>query len=395
MITRRTVWFLGFSQLICWGIQYYLIGGIGEFIVADLGWSPTWVYGGFSAALVVMGLASSLIGRLIDEHGGRPVMVTGSCCAALGCTGLALSQNLVSYYASWLVLGIAMRLTLYDAAFAALARIGGPFARRSMSQITLLGGLSASAFWPLGHFLAARFGWRGALFVYAGFALLTIPLHLAIPEGDFHASADGTTATPAPTPPARTRGDRLLAGSLYAVTAVLTNFLNSAMSAHMIGILAGFGVAASLAVWIATLRGIGQSSARLAEVLFGSRLDPLMLNLVATAILPLGFIVGLWSGTSAVAAVAFALCNGAGNGLVTITRGTLPLVLFDPGRYGATVGRLLTPSYFLSALAPLAYALIIEHFGNPATLHFSTAIAATVLVAAIVLRWHFHESDAR
>ena len=218
--------------------------------------------------------------------------------------------------------------------------------------------------------------------------LLTIPLHLAIPDGDFHAAAEaaGTTAA---APPERTRRDQFLAGGLYAVTAVLTNFLNSAMSAHLIGILTGLGLVASLAVWIATLRGIGQSFARLAEVLFGRRLHPLGLNLLAAGILPLGFLVGLFSGNSIAAATTFALLNGAGNGLSTITRGTLPLVLFDPRRYGVTVGRLLAPSFFLSALAPLAYALLIEKLGHPATLYFSTAVAALVLAAAVMLRWRF------
>lgn len=392
MITRRTVWLLGFSQLICWGTQYYLVGGFGARIGAELGWTQAWVHGGFSAALLAMGFSSSLIGRLIDRHGGRPVMVSGSCIAALGLVGLALSHGLALYYASWLVLGVAMRLTLYDAAFAALARLGGPLARRSMAQITLLGGLSASVFWPVGEFLAAHHGWRGALLAYAGFMLLTIPLHLAIPDGDYHAAADAAGIVPTP-PPARTRRDQFLAAGLYALTAILTNFLNSAMSAHMIGILTGLGLAATLAVWIATLRGIGQSTARLAEVLFGRRLHPLGLNLLATGILPLGFLVGLFSGNSLVAATAFALLNGAGNGLCTITRGTLPLVLFDPRHYGATVGRLLAPSFFLSALAPLAYALIIEHSGNPATLYFSAAVAGVVLAAAIALQWRFHKSE--
>ena len=75
MISRRTVFCLGLSQLICWGITYHLIGALGERIAADLGWSRSLIYGGFSAALLVMGLASPLVGRSIDRHGGRVVMV--------------------------------------------------------------------------------------------------------------------------------------------------------------------------------------------------------------------------------------------------------------------------------------------------------------------------------
>jgi MFS family permease len=386
VITRRTVVLLGFSQLVCWGNSYYLIGVFGERFAAEFGWSRAAVYGGFSAALVVMGLSSPVIGRAIDRHGGRPVMAAGSLLTALACAGLALSNAIWTYYAAWLCLGLAMRMTLYDAAFAALARIGGPQARRPISQITLLGGLASTSFWPIGHFLAEAFGWRAALFAYAGFALLTLPLHLAIPRGR-HAEA-------APPPreagdPAAARRGRFVAQALYALIVTLTTFLNSGISAHMIALLAGLGVAASTAVWVSTLRGIGQSSARLCEVLFGGRLHPLALNLLAASLLPLCFVAGLFSADLAWAAVAFALLYGAGNGLLTITRGTLPLALFDPATYGALVGRLLAPSFFCAAAAPIAYAVVIERFGEAAALHLSTGVAAVMVAASLALRLRF------
>ena len=387
MISRRTVVLLGLSQLVCWGISYYLIGVFGERIAAELGWSRTLVYGGFSAALIVMGLSSPAIGRAIDLRGGRPVMAAGSLLMALACAGLALGEGASVYYASWLCLGLAMRMTLYDAAFAALARIGGPQAKRPISQITLLGGLASTAFWPIGHFLAEAFGWRAALLVYAGIALLTLPLHLAIPDGRYAHSAPA--APPAGFDAVAARRGRLIAQALYALIVTLTTFLNSGMSAHMIALLAGLGVAASTAVWVSTLRGIGQSSARLCEVLFGGRLHPLLLNLLAASLLPVCFVAGLYSAELAWTAVAFALLYGAGNGLLTITRGTLPLVLFDPATYGALVGRLLVPSFFCAAAAPLAYALVIERFGEVAALHLSTAVAAVIVAAGLVLRLRF------
>ena len=89
------------------------------------------------------------------------------------------------------------------------------------------------------------------------------------------------------------------------------------------------------------------------------------------------------------AAIAFAFLYGAGNGLLTITRGTLPLVLFDPRTYGALVGRLLVPSFFLSAAAPLVYAVVIERFGDTAALAMSLGIALVIVAAGIVLYTRF------
>ncbi len=388
MIGPGTAFCLGLSQLICWGITFYLIGGFGELIAADLGWSREKVYGGFSAALVVMGIASPLVGRLIDRHGGRLVMAAGSLFAALGCAGLALSGGTLGYYGAWLAIGLAMRLTLYDAAFAALARIGGPGAKRAIAQVTLLGGLASTVFWPLGHGLAESFGWRGALFAYAGFALLTLPLHLAIPKGRFGDRPAAETKPPPP-PLAGDRRDRFIAGALYAVIVTLTSFLNAGMSAHMIAILMGLGLAAAAAVWISSLRGIGQSSARLCEVLFGRRLHPLDLNLGATSVLPLCFAIGLFSGQIPAAALGFAFLYGAGNGLVTITRGTLPLVLFDHETYGARVGALLMPSFTLAAAGPLIFATVIESFGPRGGLTLAAACGGVVLAASIALKLRF------
>lgn len=390
MITRGLIWALGVSQLVCWGISYYLIAVFGEPIAQETGWSLPLVHGGFSAAIVVMGLVSPAVGRGIDRHGGRPVMVTGSVLIALSCTGLAYARDLWTYYAAWLGLGLAMRMSLYDAAFATLARIGGRAARRPISQITLLGGLASTALWPIGQALSERYGWRNALLVYAGLALATVPLHLVIPAVR---RVDGIATTPTAGVPARatTQADQRVARILFAASLMLTTFLASAMSAHQIALLAGLGLAATSAVWVSTLRGVGQSAARLCEILFGRRLDPLALGILAAGLLPVAFAFGYGAGASLTAALAFSLLYGAGNGLGTIVRGTQPLVLFDPAAYGSLVGRLASPSFFVAAAAPIAFATIIEHFGERAALSLALAVGALALAFAVALWWRFRD----
>jgi len=382
MIARRTIACLGLSQLICWGISYYPIGELGPQMTRDLGWSRVVVYTGFSVALAVMGLSSSVIGRAIDRHGGRVVMAAGSIVMAIGCAGLALSHGVVSYFLAWTALGLAMRCTLYDAAFATLVRIGGPGASRAMSWITLPGGLASTVFWPIGHALAASLGWRGAELVYAGVALLTVPLHLAIPRGA-HA-AEPAAATPSPRPLAAR--DRRLAIGLYLLIVTLTSSLNTSMSAHMIGLMSGLGVAAAAAVWIASLRGMGQLLARLSEVVLGARIHPLDLNLVAASVMLVAFIAGLVGHSALPALVAFSFLYGASNGILTITRGTVPLALFGHRGYGGFVGGMLVPGYVLSAIAPMIYAAAIERLGPTAGLVISVAAAAAILAAAIALK---------
>ena len=393
MIPRRAVLYLGVSQLVGWGVTYYLIGGLGDRIAAETGWSPTQVQGGFSVALVGMGLSSPLVGRWTDRLGGRAVMSLGSCLSAAGCLGVSLSGGLLTYYAAWSCLGLAMRCTLYDAAFAALARIGGSGAKSAISQITLLGGLASTVFWPIGNAFADRLGWRGAVAVYALFALMTLPLHLAIPRGRF-SDLPVDPGVPVPRPLAASRFDRLLAGGLYALIVTLANVLNAAMSAQMIPILSGLGLAASAAVWVSTLRGIGQSGARLGEVLFGRRVPALDLTLAAAALLPVAFVAGLWGGVSLAAAVGFTFLYGAGNGILTITRGTLPLALFEPRIYGSLVGGLVAPSLVLSAAAPLCVVMVVERFGEGTALWLCAALALVTFAAALALRLRFGGREA-
>jgi hypothetical protein len=176
---------------------------------------------------------------------------------------------------------------------------------------------------------------------------------------------------------------------LYSAIVTLTNLLNAALSAHMIGMLAGLGLGVSEAVRIAAVRGIGQSASRLADVLSRSRLDPLTLNLVANLALPFSFAIGLMSGRITLAAYAFSFLSGVANGLLTITRGTLPLVLFEQRTYGVVVGWLLLPSFLASAAAPLLYAVVIDHAGSALAFVLSAGVATVASGAAIVLRLQF------
>jgi len=384
VIKRRHIIGLGLSQLICWGVSFYLIGIFGDLIMADLDWSRTTVHAGFSIALLVMAVTSPMIGRTVDRIGGGPVMSAGSVLCAIGCAGLATTHSLATYYGAWVCLGVAMRCFLYDAAFAALARIVGPEARRPIAHITLLGGLATTCFWPIGHFLSEALGWRGALLVYAFLALSTLPVYLTLPKNRHADSVDINDNHPELTFPNAGK-EKLIYAFLYTVIIALGNALNAGMSAHMISIMTELGLGAALAVSVAALRGIGQSTARLADTLFGRRVHPINLNLLAATLVPLSFTIGLAGGGYPIAAAVFSFSYGGSYGLLTITRGTLPLVLFDYRTYGSFVGKLLVPSFILSAAAPFTFAYVIDDFGAVAALSLAISIGMVIFAASLAL----------
>ena len=83
-------------------------------------------------------------------------------------------------------------------------------------------------------------------------------------------------------------------------------------------------------------------------------------------------------------AALFAILHGAGNGILTIAKGTLPLALFGPQGYGARQGWLLMPSRVAQAAAPFLFGLALDRWGAGA-LWLSAALGLSALTALMLL----------
>lgn len=349
---------LGITQIIGWGTTYYALGALSEEIAASTGWSKGLIFGAFSAALLVSGLISRHAGRFVDRHGGRKLMMAGSLLSTLGLVIIGLLPHAVTYVVGWLVLGVAMRLSTYDAAFASLTQIAGSKARRAISYLTLFGGLSSTAFWPASHLLSESVGWSNTLLVYAVLHLaVCLPLH-AIVLREARGAANGAEAEPDSHAPLQGRA-RLQAMALFAAALALNGVVFSAISAHVVPLFHGLGFAGAEAVTMAALIGPSQVASRIGEILLGRRLKAVHLGLIAFGLLPVA--IGLFAagGFGVTAALAFAVLYGASNGLVTIAKGAVPLVLFGRRGYGEMLGILSAPNLVLNAAAPLLFALLL------------------------------------
>ena len=75
---------LGITQITSWGTSFYCLGVLAGPIATDTGWSRSFIFLGFTVALLVMGLASTTIGQLIDKRGARPIMVGGTVVISAG-----------------------------------------------------------------------------------------------------------------------------------------------------------------------------------------------------------------------------------------------------------------------------------------------------------------------
>ncbi|MCV9934851.1 MFS transporter [Boseaceae bacterium BT-24-1] len=364
---------LGVTQVVGYGCLYYAFAVLAPGITASLGWAPEWTYGGFAIGLLFGGLVAPAAGRLIDQYGTRLVMTIGSALAGLSLLALAEARGPASYIGAMIALEAVSALVLYDAAFTALTQAHGPGARRAISQLTLIGGFASTLFWPLTTALLNNFDWRDIYRIYAVLQFtLCVPLHWLLLPGPSRSAPKVAQATDSSAPSAEgyLEGEaRRNAFVLLALAFSLQGFVVSAMSVHMLTMLQGLGLSAAVAVGIGAMVGPSQVAGRLAEMLFGTSLDPVTTAWTSAALMPIGFALLMIGGTTATLAGLFAIAYGISMGLSSIVRGTVPLKLFGPAGYGAMLGKLSAPGLIVKAAAPLLFAILIERAGlMPSTL---------------------------
>ena len=382
----RGVLVLGITQIITWGTAFYSVALVVPLIAAERGWSLSFAMSGFSLALLAAGVASPRMGAAVDRHGGHWVMATGSLVGAAGLLAIVHATHPAAYLAAWIVLGLGLSCSLYDAAFATLGRIFGAAARKPITILTLAGGFASTAGWPATHLMVGIAGWDGTYLVFAAIlALVCAPLHaLALPRG--RADRSGPAATQGNARPETVLPSNGIAFYLVAGAFAAYAFAPAALSAHMLTIFERNGIDAASVVVIGALFGPAQVSARMLELGFGSRLHSLALARIAVGILAAAFALLAIAGLSIPTAAAFAILFGMSNGLITIARGAVPLALFGPSGYGALIGRIAAPWLAVQAASPLALALIIERASDAAAMALTAAFVVLSLACFAAIR---------
>jgi hypothetical protein len=381
----RAVPVLGVTQILAWGAIFYTPVLIVPLIAAERAWSMAFTMGGFSAGLLTAGLVAPYVGRSIDRFGGHVTMTVGSLLGALGLVLIVYAAHPVAYYGVWMVLGVAMAANLYDAAFGTLGRIFGAAARRPITALTLAGGFASTVSWPATHVLIERVGWHGTYLIYAALlAGIAAPLHaFLLPRSRHETDLPKAGERKAPTKLLPARGTAfVLVASAFAAYA----FVPSGLSAHLLAIFARSGIDAGTVVVIGALFGPAQVGARLIEFAFGRDLHPLWVARGALGTLLCAFVLLALLGFSVPAAAAFALMFGGANGLITITRGAVPLALFGASGYGLLMGRLAKPFLLMQAVAPLVMAFVIERSSDGAALALAAVFVAVALSCFIVIK---------
>lgn len=389
---HRAVHALGLTQITAWGTSFYCLGVLAAPIARDLGFSRGYVFLGFTVALLAQSLVSAPIGRLIDSWGGRRVMSLGVVLIAIGLYGLSLVTEWIGYLAVWTFLGVAMRMSLYDAAFAAIVQVAPSRGRKAISYLTLYGAFASSIFWVLGHRLEESLGWRPTLQI---FALINIVVCLPLNWWGLSRREARSEETVAAAVSANEAGNvlqgraRQIAMALFALIMSLNGFVFGVVSVQLVPLLEGAGLATATAVWIASLKGVAQFGGRVVEIVFGRNLAAITVARIAIGVLPPSLLLLLMSGGQVGPILAFTLLMGASQGVITIVRGAVPLALFGAEGYGRVLGLIATPVLIVNALSPTIYALFVDLWGNMAGLYLLVGGSLMAMLAMeIMAAWY-------
>ena len=348
---------IGSTQTIAWASSYYMPAILGAPIAGALHLPINVFFGLFSAALLLSAAVGPSVGRLIDRHGGRHMLAASNLVIAAGLVILAGAHGITGLVIAWAVLGVGIGMGLYDSAFAALTWLYGREARSAITGITLIAGFASTIGWPLSAVFLHEFGWRSACLIWAGLnIMLAAPLNwLSIPRhGASAPRQQAATELPAAAPP---RGAMPILAFFFAATW----FVQGAMAAHLPGLLKAAGASSTAAIAASALVGPAQVGARIVEFGLLRSFHPVSSARIASVLHPIGAAFLIIFGAPGI--IAFALLHGAGNGTITIAKGTLPLALFGPQGYGLRSGLLSAPARVLQSAAPFLFGFLLDRVG--------------------------------
>ncbi|MEW5685053.1 MAG: MFS transporter [Pseudomonadota bacterium] len=359
----------GLGQIVAFASSFYLMGVLGDAIARDLAASPTFVFATVSLSLVVPAIVGPAVARRIDQRGGKLVLLSSSVVFAVGLTLLALAQHPLVLALAMAVMGFGMALGLSPTPFAILVSLYGEGARRPITGVSLIGGLGSTLGWPITGWMAEQLGWRGACLAWAGVHLLVLPMIALICPRTPGQAAKGEAAH------GEVGWDRAMVQ--LAILFACAWFISTCMSAHLPRLLTHFGLSLREAAAAAGLVGIAAVCVRFLEFTVLRRLPPLATTRVATLMHPAGAVLLLTLGR--IGAPFMALGQGAGNGMLTVAKGVLPLSLYGAKDYAYRSAILGRPAVIAQAAGPTVFAFVLER--SPTAAVLGTASLCLVMFA--------------
>jgi len=382
--TIKSVLGLGTTTTIGYGTLYYSFTIMSTEIKNEFGWSTSFLFGIFSLGILLGGLIAPTVGKLLDYHGARIIMTVGSFLCFVGLYGISCIETQWQYIVSILFLEVVSTLVLYESAFVAFSQLAGNKARTPITQITLIAGFASTIFWPLISYFLTIMNWRDVYIVLGLFhILLAMPIHYFVLKPnlliDNKSKEKSLTSLP---DTVNLKGENQKEAKWFLIFVFsLIAIPVTVMQTHFMGLFAQFGFEMASAVILGTIIGPSQVVARIIEIAFVKKITPLQSGFYSILVLCIGLVALIFSGYSYYFALVFVILYGAGQGLIAIIRGSIPLYLFGKEGYGKSTGDINLYRNTVVATVPFGFAVILDTFGA----HIGVLLLAIVSIISLIL----------
>jgi len=379
---------LGIGQICSWGSLYYSFPLMAEAMGRDLGWSKPDLFGAATLGLALGGIAAFPVGAAIDKGHGRWVMAGGAGLAGLCLLAWSQVQQLWLFYVLMAVLGILQAATLYEPAFAVVARrTGAAGARAGITALTLWGGFASTVFIPLIQILLDLVGWRGALVALGAVNLVVCaPLYAAVirPMADQAVSSAHALALSGAATLRQVMGSIARRPTFWALAVAFTAYAAtfSAFTFHLYPLLLERGFTPGSVVMAMAIIGPTQVAGRIAVSVFAPRAPVRLIGSCAVLAFPISILALAWLPPSFTLVAGIVALYGSANGIMTIVRGLAVPEMLTRHAYGAVNGALAAPAMLARALAPAGAALLWAQSQSYGAVLSAMAAGGIVLVAA-------------
>ena len=381
-MTRRAVIALGIAQCINWGVLYYAFTVLVVPVSTELGVSPWIVTGAFSLALLVSALLSPAIGAWIDRGHGPSMMRAGGWSAAALLLLWAILPGVAALYAVWVGLGACMAMTLYEPAFAIVARAQiDPAQRlRALALVTVFGGVASTVFLPSTELLVRAVGWRSAVVVLAIAAALSTLLTQVVVFAELLPERPDARRVREPVPASLSDdAERLFAWAV--LTFAFASFASAGLTANLVPALAERQVSPATTALLGGALGVMQLPGRLLLSAGALRSSPVRLIVVSLVLQALG-LVGVTLAPSVGWVAAALMIFAVGAGLATLARPHFTQTCFGVHRSGYLNGRVARWQQLARAVGPIGAAALAAAIGYGAVVGVLGLVFVALAVAS-------------
>lgn len=350
-LARRLIWVFVITNTVGYGALIQTVPVLLLPMARDLDASRTAVAGATTLAILVSAIAAIPVGSLLDRYGGRSLMSAGSAIGVLGVLACARAEGLPTLYGAFVLIGLALAMSTYEAAFAVLVVTTEASGRdRAFVIVTMLTGLGTSLYYPLTGWLENQLGWRTTLLVLAAsLGLIALPAHLwALPGRAAHARRIVARTGLRVGHAVRSVRFWLLLLAFVAQAGATSAFL-VAMVTYFRDIGFSAGAASSLPLAV----GVLQITSRLALAPLAVRFGMARVTATSFAIQGAGLLALPLTGTSVPLTLICVACFGLGYGVSVVARPSIIADVFGVAHFASILAVMTAPMALSRAGAPL------------------------------------------